>query len=530
MPKEKRLNPSAAEFSTALLDERSLDTIAKTLTSMVDERDELRRGEEDRRVDTILGDIAERDDKLREEMAAKEDERNNTLAALVRALTESNDRAAEATRRAEESRRKQARELAEEQERRWQEEKERREKLDFLKAIPPPPAMARDQDLADYLELFTDNIMDSREIPKPARAKHLLPLLNSKATTAISGLPAEAKMDIDVLMSTLLSTVYETTKFTSKAYWQHTKQGGDSARTTMTKLLRLARRFAVAESVDKVIEIFTIEKFLQLYPSEVQAYCREKGLTDAYKVADLAANYLTLKDVDEVRYDSTKPWTYKSKEERGEEKRQGNYWCHKTKYKQDFKQGANNQHPIVKSHQDSQDGRNAKQGSADAHIKQEKKDEGKPSGETNTNLSDNGAYKDFMANRRWYYCGKRGHLAKDCYKKRNVNVARVPSLAQVSGEALTVSGSIGEVEVPQMLCDSGATISVISEDLVPAGVTLSEEVWVGTVGVEPKPYPTVLVPATVNGKQLELFAAVVPADRMTCPVILGRYIPGKKVS
>ena len=76
-----------------------------------------------------------------------------------------------------------------------------------------------------------------------------------------------------------------------------------------------------------------------------------------------------------------------------------------------------------------------------------------------------------------------------------------------------------------MLCDSGTTISVISEDLVPAGVTLSEEVWVGTVGVEPKPYSTVLVPATVNGKQLELFAAVVPADRMTCPVILGRYIP-----
>ena len=162
---------------------------------MVDEIDELRRGEENGGVDTILGDIAERDDKLREEMAAKEDERNNTLAALVRALTESNDRAAEATRRAQESRRKQAKELAEEQECRWQEEKERREKLDFLKAIPPPPAMARDQDLADYLELFTDN-MDSREIPKPARAKHLLPLLNSKATAAISGLPAEAKMDI----------------------------------------------------------------------------------------------------------------------------------------------------------------------------------------------------------------------------------------------------------------------------------------------------------------------------------------------
>ena len=200
--KEKKLNPSAAEFSTAILDERSVDTIAKTITSVVDQREELRRGEEITKLDTILGNIAKGDDKLREEMAAKEDERNSTLAALVRALTESNERAAEATRRAEESRLKQAKVLADEQERRWQEEQERREKQEFLKAIPPPPAMTKDQDLADYLELFTDN-MDSREIPGPARAKHLLPLLNSKATTALSGLPAEAKMDIDVLKSTL---------------------------------------------------------------------------------------------------------------------------------------------------------------------------------------------------------------------------------------------------------------------------------------------------------------------------------------
>ena len=54
--------------------------------------------------------------------------------------------------------------------------------------------------------------MRSREIPKAAQAKHLLPLLNPKASTAISGLPAEDKDDIEVLTKTLLATVYETTK------------------------------------------------------------------------------------------------------------------------------------------------------------------------------------------------------------------------------------------------------------------------------------------------------------------------------
>ena len=80
-----------------------------------------------------------------------------------------------------------------------------------------------------------------------------------------------------------------------------------------------------------------------------------------------------------------------------------------------------------------------------------------------------------------------------------------------------------------MLCDSGATICVIAEHLVPKTTNRLEQVWVGTVDVEPRPYPTAIVPATVQGKELELFAAIMPADRLPYSVILGRYIPGKRV-
>ena len=79
-------------------------------------------------------------------------------------------------RQAERRRAEEAEKHDRDQERRWAKDREEMARREALKAIPPPPAMAKDQDVADYLELFLDN-MKSREIPKVAQAKHLLPLL-----------------------------------------------------------------------------------------------------------------------------------------------------------------------------------------------------------------------------------------------------------------------------------------------------------------------------------------------------------------
>jgi len=92
---------------------------------------------------------------------------------------------------------------------------------------------------------------------------------------------------------------------------------------------------------------------------------------------------------------------------------------------------------------------------------------------------------------------------KDCRKRKNVAAARVPSLVSVAGDALVVPGKIGDRLVKAMLCDSGATICVVAEELLPEGTEKLERVWIGTVGMDPKPYPTVAVPAEVNGKKLE---------------------------
>jgi len=65
------------------------------------------------------------------------------------------------------------------------------------------------------------------------------------------------------------------------------KEAGDSARATMVKLLRLGKRFALGETPEQTLELITIEKFLQLFPQDVQSYCREKELKNAFAVADL---------------------------------------------------------------------------------------------------------------------------------------------------------------------------------------------------------------------------------------------------
>ena len=41
---------------------------------------------------------------------------------------------------------------------------------------------------------------------------------------------------------------------------------------------------------------------------------------------------------------------------------------------------------------------------------------------------------------------------------------------------------------------------------------------------------TALIPIVLNEKEVELYAAIVPAEQMPFPVILGRYIPGMQVT
>ena len=63
-----------------------------------------------------------------------------------------------------------------------------------------------------------------------------------------------------------------------------------------------------------------VKKIIQLLPPETQAYIREKKPSTPYAAADLATKHFILKEIDEIKFfkfDSEKPWTFKSKSELG---------------------------------------------------------------------------------------------------------------------------------------------------------------------------------------------------------------------
>ena len=77
-----------------------------------------------------------------------------------------------------------------------------------------------------------------------------------------------------------------------------------------------------------------------------------------------------------------------------------------------------------------------------------------------------------------------------------------------------------------ILCDSGANISIISEHLMPKKPKFCSYVAVGSVGDHTNTYRTILVPTVLFGRTVKLFVAVAPRSHLPADVILGRNIPG----
>ena len=144
--------------------------------------------------------------------------------------------------------------------------------------------MQKDQDLADYLDMFSDN-MKNRKIPQAAQARHLIPLLNVKATSAIAGLVEQL--------------------------WQAEKKANEGVRATTLKMTRQARR--LGKDAEQILDRLLV---LQMYHPDVQKYVREKEPKDPTEASELVIRYFQLHGIDELKYVKNKPWTHKTRAEK----------------------------------------------------------------------------------------------------------------------------------------------------------------------------------------------------------------------
>ena len=252
-------------------------------------------------------------------------------------------------------------------------------------------------------------------------------------------------------------------------------------------------------------ELFATEKFIQELPPDIGDYVREKEPKKVSDAADLAAKQFTLQNIDEFKYDSSKPWTGKAKDKHSEDKpfrdvraRFGGWHGAKCNFKQSANSNTHEQEATKPSDQTTSSYPQSASKGADSSKSPKAFDAKTDSG--------SGSSKKFNGNR--HVCGKWGHRAADC--RSRVSVAVVPCLTEPAADALVVEGLIDGWRVSDMLCDSGANISMISEHLMPKEPKFCGYVVVGSVGDDTNTYRATLVPTVLFGKAFKLFVAVAP--------------------
>ena len=140
------------------MDERYITSVTAALGSIVDEREAQRKEEEHGRLSALMSQMEEREQTAGEAWERREDDRDSMLANILTEIVKSNQQAAEQTRLAEQNRARQAEQHERDEAARWKQDRDRREHSEYLKSIPPPTPMTKEQDVADYLELFEDSI------------------------------------------------------------------------------------------------------------------------------------------------------------------------------------------------------------------------------------------------------------------------------------------------------------------------------------------------------------------------------------
>ena len=153
------------------------------------------------------------------------------------------------------------------------EEREAARERELQRSIPSPKHMEDGADIVEYIGLFEAN-MEAREIPKLIWAQTLVALLSRIPRMAAQSLPVEERLKHDSVKEAVLATCQETYKRAGATFFSLTKTPGESFQTYGTKLHRLCTRFSTADTIAKVQERMTIERFIHFLPAGAAGFVK----------------------------------------------------------------------------------------------------------------------------------------------------------------------------------------------------------------------------------------------------------------
>jgi len=382
---------------------------------------------------------------------------------------------------------------------------ERRDSSRKAPKIKAPKAMAEDEDVLEFLDLFEDN-MEARGVEREQWASHLIPLLNRKCRITIATLGRDQKRDYDAVIAAVATTNSDVYLHPGPTFFTLQKKAGEMFHTYASKLHRLCQHFTDADTIEGCQEKVTIERFLQTLPYACQSNVRDRQPKTLHQVCQFAEEYFGNHRMSIEDYIGDGQW--KGQQQQSDNKsynqqRRFGRDYNKKSYQQASQEDVNKPQP--QHQQQTQQLRSV--------------EELNPTKEQQRQ----GGGRQF----RCYTCGQSGHTPRNCPQK--VNLVTALTQQEQQSTSCLVEGLVGDKQVRRILVDTGAEGACVAEDVLPQELkTKGTTVVAGATG-EPVKCDLNELPLTVHGRSFKVEAAVLPRGLLKYGVLLGRNTPGLKV-
>lgn len=339
--------------------------------------------------------------------------------------------------------------------------KEISEERELRQKATPIRQMEEKEDVVEYIELFEEN-METRKVPRHMWASNLKPLLNSACRVAVNALSKRDRVDYDRIREEVLGTCPELYRMAGNSFFNTTKEKGETIQNFIRRMHRLCGRFAGVDTKDDCCEQtqeeclrkVTTERILQFLPIGAAGYVRERKPESLRALGTHIEEYFVNRRMSIMDYTGE-----------NQSHQQSRQYSHQFKFLKD-------QHQQRRPwNQPSRTNQGMPEVKTSSTLTREEPEEVKTE-MTRLSTQSSRSYKDS----RCYKCGQQGHFARSCSSR--VNLVCNGGVRSTFQKMCEVSGVVAGQKFDNILIDSGADVSVISEDLVPEGTpTTRHTMW-----------------------------------------------------